>query len=183
MPRDEASRTAALSATSHQGRRCAPADDALAFECRTAATFDRLRIGHLAHRLALDAIARVGCILFRVEIIRRGICSSLTCSIQSTTLPLSASAMAMCLIARCKPHDVTRLNIPNRAARALHPPSAGYHDQCLTQWMRVPRDAGARLLFSLKIARSDTQERSYCNSVASGEGTGRCRVYLSKERP
>jgi hypothetical protein len=120
MPRDEASRTAALSATSHQGRRCAPADDALAFECRTAATFDRLRIGHLAHRLALDAIARVGCILFRVEIIRRGICSSLTCSIQSTTLPLSASAMAMCLIARCKPHDVTRLNILNRAARALH---------------------------------------------------------------
>ena len=51
----------------------APADDALAFECRTAATFDRLRIGHLARRLALDAIAQVGCILFRVEIIRRGI--------------------------------------------------------------------------------------------------------------
>jgi len=38
------------------------------------------------------------------------------------------------------------------------------------------------LLFSLKIARSDTQERSYCNSVDSGKGTGRCRVYLSKER-
>jgi hypothetical protein len=30
----------------------APADDALAFECRTAATFDRLRI---ARRVALDA--------------------------------------------------------------------------------------------------------------------------------
>jgi hypothetical protein len=41
--------------------------------------------------------------------------------------------------------------------------------------MRVPRGAGAGLLFSLKIARSDTQERSYC------KGTGRCRVYLSKE--
>jgi hypothetical protein len=37
-------------------------------------------------------------------------------------------------------------------------------------------------LFSLKIARSDTQERSYCNSVDSGKGTDRCRVYLSKER-
>ena len=37
------------------------------------------------------------------------------------------------------------------------------------------------LLFSLKIARSDTQERSYCNSVDSGKGTGRCRVYLGKE--
>ena len=35
----------------------APADDAIAFECRTAATFDRLRIGHLARRLALDEIA------------------------------------------------------------------------------------------------------------------------------
>jgi hypothetical protein len=35
----------------------APADGALAFECRTAATFDRLRIGHLARRLALDVIA------------------------------------------------------------------------------------------------------------------------------
>jgi hypothetical protein len=29
----------------------------------------------------------------------------------------------------CKPHDVIRLNILNRAARALHPPCAGYHDQ------------------------------------------------------
>jgi hypothetical protein len=29
------------------------------------------------------------------------------------------------------------------------------------------------------FARSDTQERSYCNSVDSGKGTGRCRVYLS----
>ena len=149
---------------------------------RVRTAFDRLRIGHLAHRLALDAIARVGCILFRVEIIRRGICSSLTCSIQSTTLPLSASAMAMCLIARCKPHDVTRLNILNRAARALH-------TQCRISRSTsdavdaLTRGAGAGLLFSLKIARSDTQERSYCNSVAPGEGTGRCRVYLSKERP
>jgi hypothetical protein len=31
----------------------------------------------------------------------------------------------------------------------------------------------------IEIARSDTQERSYCNSVDSGKGTGRCRVYLS----
>ena len=35
-------------------------------------------------------------------------------------------------------------------------------------------------LFSLKIARSDTQERSYCNSVDSGKGTGRCRAISAK---
>jgi hypothetical protein len=33
----------------------ASADDALAFKCRAAATFDRLRIGHLARRVTLDA--------------------------------------------------------------------------------------------------------------------------------
>lgn len=42
-----------------KGEDRAPADDALAFECRTAATFDRLRIGHLARRLALGPPVRV----------------------------------------------------------------------------------------------------------------------------
>ena len=48
-------------------------------------------------------------------------------------------------------------------------------------WLHFTTNFFGGLLFSLKIARSDTQERSYCNSVDSGKGTGRCRVYLSKE--
>ena len=37
-------------------------------------------------------------------------------------------------------------------------------------------------LISLEIARSYRQERSCCNSVDSGKGTGRCCVYLNERR-
>jgi len=43
------------------------------------------------------------------------------------------------------------------------------------------RRSAAKLL--TKDEARHMQERSYCNSVDSGEGTGRCRVYLNKERP
>src|SRR5438876_11268452 len=48
-------------------------------------------------------------------------------------------------------------------------------------WQAVGLGVARIHMLSLKIARSDTQERSYCTSVDSGKGTGRCRVYLSKE--
>jgi hypothetical protein len=53
-------------------------------------------------------------------------------------------------------------------------------DQPPTEWSRW--NVSLRLAVSpawraepLGVAQSDTQERSYCNSVDSGKGTGRCR--------
>src|SRR5438105_12557241 len=57
MPRDETSRIRYVAP-----RTKIVLPHALAFERRIAAAFERLRIGHLARRLAPDAIARIGCI-------------------------------------------------------------------------------------------------------------------------
>src|ERR1039458_4384047 len=43
------------------------------------------------------------------------------------------------LLARRKPDYVTRTNFFDRAAPALHASAASHHDQCLPQWMGVPR--------------------------------------------
>ena len=57
MLRDEASRTAALSVTSYQGRRPCSRRRRTCLRVPDRRHFDRLRIGHLARRVALDAIA------------------------------------------------------------------------------------------------------------------------------
>ena len=46
-------------------------------------------------------------------------------------------------------------------------------DQPPTEWSRW--NVSLRLAVSPGVAQSDTQERSYCNSIDSGKGTGRCR--------
>jgi len=71
-------------------------------------------------------------------------CASLTCSSQSTTLPSSASAIAMCviavvgaappvpmLLARREPDDVARPDLLDRPALALRKAAAGRDNQCL----------------------------------------------------
>ena len=49
------------------------------------------------------------------------------------------------LLARRKPHHVTRANFLDRPALALEPSRAGSDDQGLAERMRVPRGARARL--------------------------------------
>src|SRR3954471_5574580 len=49
------------------------------------------------------------------------------------------------LLTRPEPHDVARMNFLNRPAVALRPAAAADDDQRLSQWVRVPSGACARL--------------------------------------
>ena len=89
--------------------------------------------------------------------VRPRYCSSLTCSIQSTTLPSSCfldgdvrhgrgrRGAVPVLLARREPDHVARPDFLDRAAPALRPAAAGRHDQGLAQRVRVPCRAGAGL--------------------------------------
>ena len=100
---------------------------------------------------------------FRLRRDQARYCASLTCSSQSTTLPVKRfrnrnvchrcgrrRAVPM-LLARREPDDVPRPDLLDRPALALRETAAGRHNQGLSQRMRVPgraragleRDAGA----------------------------------------
>lgn len=64
------------------------------------------------------------------------------------------SAMPM-FFSRRKPNDVAWPDFLDRASLALSATAARYHDQGLTEWMRVPRGASARL-------ERDARGRSAC---------------------
>ena len=105
-------------------------------------------------------------------------CSSLTCSIQSTGLPLSASWMAMwrhgrgrrgavpVLLARLEPDHVARPDLLDRPALALDPAAARRHDQRLAERVGVPGRARARLEGdqgagdARRIGRAESADRS-----------------------
>jgi hypothetical protein len=84
-------------------------------------------------------------------------CSSVTCSIHSTALPSSISAIAMWVIAvvgdapcQCRspgaePHDVAGANLLDRSAVALHASATRRDDQRLPERMCVPRRAAPGL--------------------------------------
>ena len=84
-------------------------------------------------------------------------CSSLTCSIQSTTLPSSFSWMAMCVMAvvgaapcQCFSPGENQTTSPGRISsigppHALRAAATGRDDESLTQRMRVPCRPRSRL--------------------------------------
>jgi hypothetical protein len=117
-----------------------PADNALAFECRTAATFDRHRIGHLARRLALDAIApglvafcfasgSSGAVLFIGHMLHPvdDLAVERFCNRDVRHRCGRSRAMPV-FLARWEPDDIARPYLLNRSALALREAAAGRHD-------------------------------------------------------
>src|SRR5436305_10331361 len=79
------------------------------------------------------------------------------------------SAMPV-FLARRTPHDVTRPDILNRAAFALHPAEAGGNDQRLAERMRVPCRARARLEGDLRTGDTRGLGRTEQRIDANGSG-------------
>src|ERR1700743_1376676 len=58
------------------------------------------------------------------------------------------------LLAWCRPDDIARMDLLNRAAPALNPSAAGGDDQRLAEWMRMPSRARGGLEGHVRTAHA-----------------------------